>query len=275
MRIKDVPHTLSEHRFLFLGAGSAGIGIADLIVQELVSKGISIDDARRTCHFIDSRGLVYDGRKNVSDAKKPFAHAVESNVRAQATSGLAALVRQLKPTALIGVSTIFGAFNAEVLKEMCALQQRPLIFALSNPTSKAECTAREAYEASNGLAVFASGSPFDPVTIGDKTLVPGQGNNAFCFPGIGLGVVVSGAKRVTDTMILAAARRLAELVEDEQLEKSCVYPPLEDLIEVSAEVAYAVAKQAVHDDVAPPSTLPTLQKIKDMMYVPGRDAVEE
>lgn len=274
LRMKDVPSKLSEHRFLFLGAGSAGIGIADLIVQEAVTRGITLEDARRLCYFVDSRGLVYNGRENISSAKAPFAHDVDDDVKMVAKDGLAALVRTLKPTALIGVSTIFGAFNEDVLREMCALQSRPLIFALSNPTSKAECTAEEAYAASNGLAVFASGSPFDPVTMpGGKTLVPGQGNNAFCFPGIGLGVVASSAKRVTDNMILAAARRLSELVDDKQLDVSCVYPPLEDLIDVSAEVAHAVAKQAVHDDVAPPSSLPSLEKVKAMMYVPGQEAM--
>lgn len=271
LRIPGVPSDLAEHKFLFYGAGSAGIGIASLMVQELVRQGVPLKEAQAKCFFIDSRGLVYAGRENVSSAKQPFAHEVGPDTVAVAKDGIAALVRDLKPTALIGVSTIFGAFDTEALTEMCNLQERPIIFALSNPTSKAECTAADAYKISKGQAIFASGSPFDAMTVPgrEKPLVPGQGNNAFVFPGIGLGVVASKATRVTRTMILAAARRLAELVGSDQLEVSCVYPPLEDLISISAEIAHAVARQAVEDDVASAKSLPSLEDISAMMYVPG------
>ncbi len=270
LRMDGVPSSLNEHTFLFYGAGSAGIGIANLIVQELVRQGVNEADARKRCYFMDSKGLIYKGRGNLTPEKETFAHKVSDEVKAEAKNGIAGMVRLLKPTGLIGVSTIYNAFDTEVLEAMASLQRRPLIFALSNPTSKAECTAEAAYKATNGDAVFASGSPFDPVTIGDRTLVPGQGNNAYVFPGLGLGIVACKARHVTDTMILAAARRLAELVKDEQLAVSCVYPPLEELLDISAEIAHAVAMQAVEDDVAYAKDLPTLERVKQMMYAPGR-----
>ena len=170
--------------------------------------------------------------------------------------------------------TIRGAFDEAALKAMSRLNERPLIFALSNPTAKSECTARAAYEASDGRAVFASGSPFDPVRLegSHKTLVPGQGNNAFVFPGIGLGVLAAGARRVSDRMILAGARRLAELVSDEQLNVSCVYPPLEELLDISAEIAYAVALQAKEDDVASKNmNKVNVASIRKSMYTPAHE----
>lgn len=274
LRMEGVPSNLNEHTFLFYGAGSAGIGIANLIVQELVRQGEDEMDSRKRCYFMDSKGLIYKGRDNLTEEKKTFAHEVNDEVIAAAKNGIAGLVRLLKPTGLIGVSTIYNAFDTEVLEAMAALQKRPLIFALSNPTSKAECTAEAAYKATNGDAVFASGSPFDPVTIGERTLVPGQGNNAYVFPGLGLGIVACKARHVTDKMILAASRRLAELVKDEHLAVSCVYPPLEELLDISSEIARAVAVQAVEDDVAHANDLPTLQKIKELMYAPVRALTE-
>nr|AIT70096.1 malic enzyme [Betaphycus philippinensis] len=273
LRIDGVPSTLKEHKFLFLGAGSAGLGIAMLIVLALVREGIPEEDARKQCWFIDSRGLVYNGRANVTDAKRPFAHEVPENVKGVADKGLLEVVRALEPTALIGVSTIRGAFSEDVIREMAARNSRPLIFALSNPTSKAECTAEEAYTFTEGRAIYASGSPFAPVALpGRETkLVPGQGNNSYIFPGLGLGVTISGARHVPESMLLVAADTLSKLVDEEQLAVSCVYPDLNSLMDVSAHIAYAVCKEAKAQGLnEKPVDHLDVKTIRHMMYEPGR-----
>lgn len=269
LRIDGVPSSLTEHRFLFYGAGSAGLGIGDLIVRELMCQGEEEAKARGRCFFIDKPGLIYKGRENLSQEQSKYAYEVEESVAENVDNDLASLIRLLRPTALIGVSTQCNAFDADVLEAMSELQHRPLIFALSNPTSKAECTAEAAYRASGGRAIFASGSPFDPVTIGDKTLVPGQGNNSYVFPGIGKGVLMAKANRVTDNMILAASRRLAKLVSDEQLANSNVFPPINDMLQVSTHIARSVAEQAVEDGVG--SVVPTLEEIECSLYAPGKN----
>lgn len=274
LRIPGVASSLRDHVFVFLGAGSAGIGIASLIVQALVRDGVPEDMARRSCWFVDSRGLVYAGRDNVSSAKAPFAHEISDDIKDIADKGLLEVVKAIKPTGLIGVSTIRGSFTEEILKEMGSLNKRPLIFALSNPTRKAECTAEEAYKATDGRAVFASGSPFAPVRLpnSDKTLVPGQGNNSYIFPGLGLGIVISGARKVPESMILAAADQLSKLVDDEQLAVSCVYPDLSSLMDISAHIAHAVCKEAealgLNDN---PVGHLDVKTIREMMYEPGRN----
>nr|AIT70099.1 malic enzyme [Dumontia simplex] len=273
LRVKGVKSSLQDHTFVFLGAGSAGIGIASLIVLALVREGISEEDARRQCWFVDSRGLIYKGRASVSPAKETFAHEASAELQAVAPKGLLEIVKAIKPTALIGVSTIRGSFSEDIIREMGSFNDRPIIFALSNPTSKAECTAEEAYAYTDGRAIFASGSPFAPVRLPgrDTNLVPGQGNNSYIFPGLGLGVVMSGARRVPDTMFLAAADTLSKLVDAEQLAVSCVYPDLNSLMDISASIAYAVCQEAKRlglndknvDDL-------DVKTIREMMYEPGR-----
>jgi malate dehydrogenase (oxaloacetate-decarboxylating)(NADP+) len=211
---------LADQRLLFLGAGEAGIGIADTVVAALVDEGISIEDARQHCWFVDSHGLVVAGRNGISSSKQPFAHE-----HPPADSFIEA-IKLLRPTAIIGVSGQPGQFTREVVEAMTEINHRPIVFALSNPTSKAECTAEQAYNWSQGQAIFASGSPYDPVEIGNRFFVPGQGNNAYIFPGVGLGVVASRARRVTDEMFLAAARSLADQVTDKDLELGRIYPSL-------------------------------------------------
>lgn len=247
LRIPGVNTHLIDHRFLFLGAGSAGIGIASLIVLELVRLGVPEDVARKCCWFVDSNGLIYrDRNDSISEAKAPFAHDVDEDLRKASSEGFEAIVQRLKPTGLIGVSTSKGAFTATVLRSMASFNAKPIVFALSNPLTKAECTAEEAYIHTNGSAIFASGSPFQPVTLRDGSVrVPGQGNNAFMFPGIGLGVVAAEAREVTDDMLLVAAKTLAELVPEKHLQQGCVYPHVEDLLDISTNVALAVAKEAV------------------------------
>ncbi|MCE9582188.1 MAG: NAD-dependent malic enzyme [Planctomycetes bacterium] len=229
---------LADRKFLFLGAGEAGIGIGHLIVEALKSEGVAEETARRQCWFVDSKGLVVRGRTDLVEHKKPFAH------EHRAVSTLLESVEALKPAALIGVSGTTGGFTQPVVEAMARLNPRPVIFALSNPTSKAECTAEQAYAWSAGRAIFASGSPFAPVTLGGTTHVPGQGNNAYIFPGVGLGVVASGSTRVTDEMFFVAAKTLAGLVTDADLALGRIYPDLARIREVSLAIAVAVAEVA-------------------------------
>ncbi|APG28889.1 NAD-dependent malic enzyme [Syntrophotalea acetylenivorans] len=228
--------TLTEQTFLFLGAGEAGTGTGSLLVAALMAEGLSEEQARQRCWFVDSKGLVVKNRKELAIHKRPFAHDYPQQ------TDLLRAVRSLKPTALIGVSGQGQAFNHAVMAEMASLNKRPIIFALSNPTSNSECTAEQAYAATGGRAIFASGSPFAPVALDKRILVPGQGNNVYIFPAIGLAAMATGAERITDEMFLAAARALAAQVTDADLAQSSVYPPLTKIREVSASIAVAVAE---------------------------------
>ncbi|HWA26293.1 MAG TPA: NAD-dependent malic enzyme [Lacunisphaera sp.] len=235
-RLSGVP--LVALRILFYGAGEAGIGIGDLIVDALVAAGTSPEAARRQCWFVDSKGLVVQGRTDLVEHKLRFAHD-HAPVRE-----LGAAIEDLKPHALIGVSGQAAAFTEPVVRAMARLHPRPIIFALSNPTSKSECTAEQAYVWTEGRAIYASGSPFPPVTLGERILVSGQGNNSYIFPGIGLGVLASQSSRVTNEMFLIAARTLAALVTEDDLALGRVYPALDRIREVSRAIALAVAENA-------------------------------
>ena len=226
---------LGEQRILFFGAGQAGIGIANTIIAALVAQGMSPEQARQCCWLFDSRGLVVAERDEIPGQKKPFAH------QHAPVNDLLEAIKLLQPGALIGCAGQPGVFSQEIIRRMSELNSRPIIFALSNPTSKAECTAEQAYQWSEGSAVFASGSPFEPVTVGNARFHPGQGNNAYIFPGVGLGAVASGATRITDDMFLAAARVLAAQVGEDDLALGRVYPPLAAIREVSALIAAEVA----------------------------------
>jgi malate dehydrogenase (oxaloacetate-decarboxylating)(NADP+) len=229
---------LARQRLLFLGAGEAGIGVADIFCAALAEEGIDPEAARRHCWFVDSHGLVTADRTDLAPHKLPYAHD-----HAPVANFLDA-VKTLEPTAIIGLSGQTALFTREVVEAMAEINERPVILALSNPTVKAECTAEQAYGWSGGRAVFASGSPFDPVTLGTQRFVPGQGNNAYIFPGVGLGVVVSRARRVKDEMFLAAAHCLAKQVTDADLDLGRIYPPLSRIRQVSAEIACEVARIA-------------------------------
>ena len=229
---------LTEQRLLFLGAGGAGVGIAELIVSAMVGEGATDEDARGRCWFVDSGGLVVKSRKDLQSHKLAFAHDLRP------LPDLLATVRAMEPTAIVGVSGRGGGFDESVIAEMARINERPIVLALSNPTSKAECTAEQAYRWSHGRAIYASGSPFDPVEVEGRMLVPGQGNNAYIFPGLGLGVVASQARHVTDEMFAAAARTLADLVNDDDLQKGRIYPSLARIREISLEIAAAVARVA-------------------------------
>ncbi len=230
---------LSEQKLLFLGAGEAGTGIADLFVAAARQEGLTEAEARARCWFVDSKGLVVKDRGDrLAEHKLPYAHARPF------VPTLAEAVKGLQPTALIGVSGTAGSFTQDVVETMARLNPRPIVFALSNPTSKAECTAEQAYTWSGGRAIFASGSPFAPVEFQGVRHVPGQGNNIYIFPGVGLGALVSEAREVTDEMFLAAAQTLAGLAEADDLAMGRVYPALTRIREVSLKIATAVAEEA-------------------------------
>jgi malate dehydrogenase (oxaloacetate-decarboxylating)(NADP+) len=254
---------LREQTFLFVGAGEAGLGTAELIVAAMEAEGLSLEEARQRCWFVDSKGLLVKSRSDLIGRKLRFAHDHE------ATYDLPALVEDLRPTGLIGVSGKHGLFTRQVLEAMGRVNERPLVFSLSNPTSKSECTAEEAYVATEGRAIFASGSPFDPVTIEGKTLVPAQGNNVYIFPGMGLGVIASGARQVVDEMFFVAAQTLAHHVSADDLAQGRVYPSLARIREVSATIAAAVAEVAYRRDLATkPEPDDILSYIKSLMYEP-------
>jgi malate dehydrogenase (oxaloacetate-decarboxylating)(NADP+) len=242
LRVKGTQ--LADEKFLFLGAGEAATGIADLIVAAMVAEGIDVTEARRHCWLVDSKGLVVKSREGLAAQKLPYAHDHE-----QVGDFLSAL-NALKPTAIIGVAAVGGTFTPEVLRAMAGLNERPIVFALSNPTSKAECTAEQAYQGTDGRALFACGSPFLPLDFKGKRLVPRQGNNSYIFPGVGLGAIACGATRITDEMFLAAARTLAAQVTPADLEQGSLFPPLGNTREVSARIAVAVAEVAYERGLA-------------------------
>jgi len=255
--------SLAEQTLLFQGAGEAATGIADLTVQAMVATGMNEAQARARCWLFDSRGLVVKERGDLAAHKLPYAH------EHAAVGTLLDAVKALRPTAIIGVAAVGGAFTEDVVRTMAAQNKRPIVFALSNPTSKAECTATQAYRWSDGRALFACGSPFDPVTLDGRTHVPRQGNNSYIFPGVGLGVIVSGSTRVTDEMFMAAAQTLAEQVTEDDLRQGSLYPPLENIREVSAHIAAATAAVAYRQGLAPgaePADL--LGFVKSRMYEP-------
>lgn len=255
---------LVDQTVLFLGAGSAATGIANLLVTAMSREGLSEQDARRRCWLVDSTGLVVRERDRLAKNKAPYAHDHEF------LPDLLSAVRNLKPTILIGVSGQPKTFTRAVLEAMAEINDTPIVFALSNPTSKSECTAEEAYRWTGGKAVFASGSPFPPVTIEGRTFVPGQGNNAYIFPGIGLGVMASGASRVTDDMFLVAARTLADQVTDAHLAKGLIFPPLKDIRDVSAAVAAAVVRVAGRaGDKDQRASSDAVAKLRAQMYEPS------
>jgi malate dehydrogenase (oxaloacetate-decarboxylating)(NADP+) len=236
--------SLADQRLLFLGAGEAAIGIADLVVSAMVAQGLSQQAARARCSMVDSRGLVVASRADLSEEKRKYAldHAPVGD--------FPGAVKALRPTAIIGVAAVGGTFTAEVLREMARINERPIIFSLSNPTSKSECTAEEAYRHTAGRALFACGSPFDPVTLDGKTFVPRQGNNSYIFPGVGLGAIASRTRRVTDEMFMAAAHTLAHDVTESDLEQGSLYPALPRIREVSSHIATAVAQVAYRAGLA-------------------------
>ena len=226
---------LTEQRFLFLGGGSAGSGIAELISQAMAREGLPLDEARRRNALFDINGLIVASRTDLADFQKPFAqdrppiaHFVDA-------------VRALRPTGIIGVSAVPKLFTREVIEAMAEINERPIVFPYSNPTSRSECTAEEAYRWSHGRAIFASGSPFPPLEVAGHHFVPGQGNNVYIFPAMGMAVYATEATRVTDEMFIVAAQAVAAEVTDEDLATGLIYPPQGRILEASLHVAERIA----------------------------------
>jgi len=259
---------LRDQKLLFLGAGEAGTGIADLFVAAAQQDGLSEADARARCWFVDSQGLVVLGRPGtLAEHKTPYAQAVAP------VATLAEAVEAFHPTMLIGVSGQARAFNRDIITRLAAFNRRPLVFALSNPTSKAECTAEDAYQWTEGRAIFASGSPFPPVTLGGRTHVPGQCNNVYVFPGIGLGAVACEASRITDGMFLTTARTLAAQVTEQDLASGRIFPALAGIREVSVKIATAVADEAHREGLARlPRPADIEADVRARMFVPEYQA---
>ncbi len=258
-RISGIP--LTEQRVLFLGAGSAATGIGDLLVQALVTEGMNEGEARRRLWFCNSHGLLTASSEGLAPHNLPYAHELAPMTFLEA-------IAAHKPTTLIGATGRPGTFTEQALKLLARLCDRPAVFALSNPTANAECSAREAYEWTEGRAIFASGSPFSPVEYDGRVLHPGQGNNAYIFPGVGLGAIASGSRRLTDGMFLAAARALSRTVDQETLDGGSIYPPLTDIRAVSLELAVAVAEQAQRENATAETRTDWRAFIEPQMYDP-------
>jgi malate dehydrogenase (oxaloacetate-decarboxylating)(NADP+) len=226
---------LSEQRFLFLGGGSAATGIAELISLAMAQEGTDLAAARRRNALFDVNGLLVSSRADLADFQKPFAQDQAP------ISTFVEAVEALRPTAIIGVSTVPKLFTREVIQAMARINERPIIFPYSNPTSRSECTAEEAYRWSDGRAVFASGSPFPPVEIAGRRFVPGQGNNVYIFPAMGMAVFATEATRVTEDMFIVAAQAVAEQVTEENLAMGLIYPPQSHILDASLHVAERIA----------------------------------
>jgi malate dehydrogenase (oxaloacetate-decarboxylating)(NADP+) len=226
---------LADQRFLFLGGGSAGTGIAELISQAMAIEGMDIAEARQRNALFDISGLLVASRADLADFQRPFVQD-----RAPVPTFVEA-VKALRPTGIIGVSTVPKLFSREVIEAMAEINEHPIIFPYSNPTSRSECTAEEAYRWSDGRAVFASGSPFPPVEIAGRHFVPGQGNNVYIFPAMGMAVFAAEATRVTEEMFIVAAKAVAEQVTEENLAMGLIYPPQSHILEASLHVAQRVA----------------------------------
>lgn len=262
LKVEGTPNKMADHRVLFLGAGEAGLGIGSLIAYAISHEdGVSAEEARKNIWFIDSKGLITAKRnqnEKLAHDKKLFAHDASS--LGDNLKELIDIVKAVKPTMLVGVSAQPGKFTKEVLECMAEMNEVPLIFALSNPTHKCECSAQEAYDATGGKCVFASGSPFGTVTSHGKTFEPGQGNNAYIFPGLALGVIAAEAKKIPDSLFYETAVCLASQVTQEDYARGSLYPRLETIRDVSLNIACGVAESCFKLKIARASKPKNIRK---------------
>ena len=227
---------LTDQRFLFLGGGSAATGIAELISEAMALEGITVEDGRSRNWLFDINGLMVSSRTDLASFQKPFAHDHAP------ISTFVDAIRAIRPTGIIGVSTVPKLFNQQVIEAMAEINDRPIIFPYSNPTSRSECTAEEAYKWSEGRAIFASGSPFDPVELGGKKFTPGQGNNVYIFPAMGMAVLATHATRVTEEMFICAAKAVSAQVTETDLDSGLIYPPQSHIFDASLKTATKIAE---------------------------------
>jgi malate dehydrogenase (oxaloacetate-decarboxylating)(NADP+) len=235
---------LKDEKYLFLGAGSAGIGLADLLCSALVAQGMKMKDAQSRIHMFDINGLLESTRKDLVDFQKPYAH------KHAPTRDFVAAIESIKPTTIIGVSTIGGAFTQQVIEAMSRINERPVVLALSNPTDKAECTPEQAYGWSEGKAIYAAGVQFPPVHVNGHIFLPGQANNFYIFPAVGMAIFATQAKRVTDEMFIEAAKAVADQVPSNLLKQGLLYPLQSNILETEIETAARVAKLVFASDLA-------------------------
>jgi len=235
---------LKDQRILFLGAGSAGIGIANLLVTAMKLEGLSLKDAQAQISMFDVNGLLEPSRKDLTDAQRPYAHPHEP------TKDLVSAIKSIKPSAIIGVSTVGKAFNQQVVEAISQINSRPIIFALSNPTDRAECSAQEAYKWSKGKALYAAGVQFPPVQYDGQSLLSGQANNSYVFPAVGMAIYATQAKRVTDEMFTEAARAISDQVTSDELKQGLLFPPQSNILEIEIKTAARVAKVVFDSNLA-------------------------
>lgn len=226
---------LKDEKYLFLGAGSAGIGLADLLCSALVDQGMSLQDAQSRVYMFDVNGLLESTRTDLVDFQLPYAHAHAP------TRDFVSAIESIKPTTIIGVSTVGGAFTRQVVEAMTRINDRPVILALSNPTDHAECTAEQAYTWSGGKAIYAAGVQFPPVHLNGTTFLPGQANNFYIFPAVGMAIYATQATRVTDEMFIEAAKAVADQVSPDLLKQGLLYPLQADILETEIKTAARVA----------------------------------
>ena len=227
---------LKDEKYLFLGAGSAGIGLANLLCSALVAQGLTLKEAQSRVYMFDVNGLLEDTRKDLVDFQKPYAH------KHAPTRDFVAAIESIKPTTIIGVSTIGGAFTQKVVEAMSRVNERPVILALSNPTEHAECTPEQAYTWSKGKAIYAAGVQFEPVHYNEQTFLPGQANNFYIFPAVGMAIFATQAKRVTDEMFIEAGQAVADQVPSDLLKQGLLYPLQSNILETEIQTAARVAK---------------------------------
>ncbi len=266
---------LTEQRVLFLGAGSAAIGLADLIVSAMGQEGVATDVARHQVRMFDTKGLVVAGRPGLAAHKVPYAHKLPPSKRfdhldlASECPQIVAAIEDFKPTVLIGVSTVGKLFSREVVEAMSRLNARPIIFALSNPIDKHECLPEQAYAWSRGKVVYAGGVQFPPVHLDGQTFLPSQANNLYIFPAVGMAIYATNAKRATDEMFIEAAHAVADQVTTEQLKLGMLFPPQSNILEVEVQTAARVAKHIFDAGLARVERAPNMEKfIRQQVYKP-------